>query len=219
MTITIGIPIVCFDRLNLLIEEIKSIEKGTYKDVHIVVIVDGNRNLYNDLKKVLPKFHVRLSIIRNGKGRGWVASINRILKEFESEYYIYGSDDLVFPPDCLEATMTTMKERFPDGFGVVTLGRKHKCIFGLIGRKWIEQFPDRQVFCPFYRHYGADAEHTAFAQRIGKFAFPKNREIQVKHHRINDRTRMFSRSSRYKDLTLWRKRLEEDRIWGVSFER
>lgn len=217
MTITIAIPIVSRVRLGLLLEEIKSIEAGTYKYVHSVVVVDGNPKLYDTIKKKLPSFNS--SIILNKERKGWVASVNRVFKEFDSEYYIYASDDLIFPVDCIENAMVTMREAFPDGYGVVTLGRKPKAIFGLIGRKWVEHFPDRQVFCPFYTHYGADPEHSTFAQKIGKFAYPKNRDSQVIHHRLNDKTRMFSRSSRFKDLTLWHDREERGIIWGISFER
>ena len=162
-----------------------------------------------------------VSVIRNKKRRGWVASTNRILKEFPADYYIYGSDDLVFPPDLIKGAMFIMKSEFPDGFGVVTLGRRHKAIFGLIGNKWVEQFPDRQVFCPFYTHYGADPEHTAFAHKIRKFAFHPDRteKMQVKHYRRNDETRRFSRSSRDKDLALHKDRLARGRIWGIDFER
>ena len=217
MKITIIIPTVCFDRLEMLLEEVKSIEAGKYQDFHIVIIVDGNQKLYEELQRRLLPF--KGSIILNEKRRGWVASTNRIFKEFDSDYYIYASDDLVFPPDCIKNAMIMMKDRFPDGYGVITLGRKTKCIFGLIGRKWVEHFPGRQVLCPFYVHYGADAEHTAFAHKIEKFAFHPNRPSQVTHYRINDRTRIFSRSSRQKDLALWENRKAKGLIWGVSFER
>ena len=216
MKITIAIPIVSFDRLGLLLKEIKSIEAGTYKDTCVVIVVDGNRSLYEALKEKLPSF--KGSIVLNEKRRGWVASINRVFKEFDSEYYIYGSDDLVFPFKCIEDAMETMKENFPDGYGVVTLGRKHKAIFGLIGRKWVEHFPDRQVFCPFYTHYGADPEHTEFAIRVGKFAYPADRNSQVIHYRTNDKTRIYSRASRFKDLTLHQEREAKGRLWGITFD-
>ncbi len=115
--------------------------------------------------------------------------------------------------------MITMKERFPDGYGVVSLGRRTKCIFGLVGRKWIEHFPDRQMLCPYYIHYGADAEHGHFAKEIGKFAYPPDRETQVLHYRLNDRTRVFSRKSRNKDRALHKNRLARGRTWGINFDR
>lgn len=219
MTITIGTPTVSFDRLSLLKQEVDSIEAGTYKDVHVVVVVDGDPKLYEAVRKILLSNRLQLSIVLNKGNFGWVASINRVFKEFDSEYYIYGSDDLIFPRDCIENAMVTMKRTFPDGYGVVSLGRKTKCIFGLVGRKWVEHFPERAVFCPFYTHYGADPEHYMFAKTIGKFTYPPERPSQVTHYRLNDKTRRFSRSSRTKDLALWEERKRKGLIWGISFER
>lgn len=216
MLVTIGIPIVSFDRLRLLEEEIESLKLGIYQDYYIVVVVDGNAELYEAIKKI-PSF--KGSVVLNRERKGWVYSTNLVFRKFKSDYYIYGSDDLIFPPDCIEKAMITMKEKFPDGYGVVTLGRKHKAIFGLIGNKWVEHFPDRQVFCPYYTHYGSDPEHTAFAYRIEKFAYPEDRKSQVKHHRLNDETRRFSRKSRDKDLALHKERLARNRIWGINFDR
>jgi len=217
MLITIAIPIVSFDRLELLAKEVKSIEAGTYKDIYIVIVVDGNRKLYEAIKKEIPL--IKGEIILNEKRRGWVASINRVFKEYDSPYYIYGSDDVFYPALCIENAMKTMMEKFPDGYGVVSLGRRTKCIFGIVGRKWIEHFPKREMLCPYYTHYGADAEHGRFAKEVDKFAYPPDRKTQVLHYRINDATRTFSRKSRTKDLTLHRNRKERGRTWGINFDR
>jgi len=216
MSIIIGIPTVSPDRLTLLEEEIESINKSTYINIYIIIVVDGDAKLYETAKKKFSAFNI--SVIQNTKRRGWVASTNRVLKEFNAEYYIYGSDDLVFPPACIEGAMFMMDKEFPDGDGVVTLGRRHKAIFGLIGNKWVNRFPDRQVFCPFYTHYGADPEHTQYAHKVKRFAFHPNRDMQVKHYRRNDETRRFSRSSRTKDRALYADRQERGRLWGVDFE-
>ncbi len=217
MSIIIGIPTVCSDRFSMLVEEVESINNGTYKDFYIIIVVDGDRELHEKISKKLSAFNV--SVILNKKRLGWVASTNRVFKQFPAPYYIYGSDDLIFPPKLIEGAMDIMREKFPDGDGVVTLGRKHKAIFGLIGRKFVEHFPDHQVFCPYYTHYGSDAEHTRFAHKLERFAFHPNRDLQVKHYRRNDETRRFSRSTRDVDRALYRDRQERGRLWGVDFER
>jgi len=217
MSIMIGIPTVSPDRFDLLREELESIKASTYKDINIIIVVDGDAKLYEKIKRNLTSFNI--SVIRNRKRRGWVASTNRVFKQFPTPYYIYGSDDLVFPPDLIKSAMELMRESFPDGDGVVTLGRRHKAIFGLIGDKWVNRFPDRQVFCPFYTHYGADPEHTELAHKLERFAFHPNRDLQVKHYRRNDETRRFSRSTRDVDRALYRDRQERGRLWGVDFER
>jgi len=217
MSIMIGIPTVSPDRFDLLREELESIKASTYKDINIIIVVDGDAKLYEKIKRNLTSFNI--SVIRNRKRRGWVASTNRVFKQFLAPYYIYASDDLVFPPDLIKNAMKLMREKFPDGDGVVTLGRRHKAIFGLIGNKWVERFPSRQVFCPFYTHYGSDPEHTELAHKLERFAFHPNRDLQVKHYRRNDETRRFSRSTRDVDRALYRDRQERGRLWGVDFER
>lgn len=217
MKITIAIPTCSFGRYDLLVDMIDSIRKGINKDVHIVIVVDGDPKLYEKINEQLKSPDI--SIVLNEKRSGWVFSVNRVLKEFESEYYIYASDDLIFPPDCIEEAMITMQQRFPDGYGVVSLGKKTKCIFGLIGDKWVKHFPKREVFCPYYIHYGADAEHTRFCQKTGKFAYSPNRDSQVKHYRLNDETRIFARKSRTRDITMRRSRELRGRLWGENFDR
>lgn len=216
MKITIIIPTCSSSRIPLLVKTVESIQAGSYKNIHPVIVADGNPHITKEANR---KLH-HVSVISNKERIGWVASTNRVLREFNSEYYIYAADDLVFPPDCIECAMGKMRGRFPDGYGVVTLGRKTKAIFGLIGNKWVEHFPNRQVFCPYYLHYGADHEHTQFCKKIGKFAYSSKRDSQVKHFRLKDETCRIARSCyRTKDLDLARERREKDLLWGISFDR
>lgn len=215
MKIIISIPSCSSSRIPLLIKTVESIQAGSYKNIHPIIVADGNPKIAEIANKELHN----VSIISNKKRLGWIFSTNRVLKEFDSPYYIYAADDLIFPPDCIECAMETMKKRFPDGKGVITLGRKTKAIFGLIGRQWIEHFPDRQVFCPYYKHYGGDAEHSQYARDTKRFAYSPKRDSQIKHHRLNDETRVLARRWRAADLKLHKDRKARDRLWGVNFER
>lgn len=215
MKITISIPTCSNGRIPLLIKTVESIQAGSYKNVHPVIIADGNPRIF---KVANEKLH-NVSVVLNKERIGWVASTNRVLKEFDSSYYIYAADDLIFPSDCIESAMAMMLKCFANGYGVVTIGRKTKAIFGLFGHKWVEHFPNRQVFCPYYLHYGADHEHTLFCKKIGKFAYPPKRDSQVEHSRLNDETRILARRWRTKDLNLRKERKEKNLLWGESFER
>jgi len=213
MKITLIIPIYSAERFPMLIRTVKSIQAGSYKDVHIVIVADGNP----EICKMADKQLRGITIILNEKRMDWNASINRILKEFDSEYYIYASDDLIFPPDCIECAMRTMRKRFPDGFGVVGIGRKNRGAFGLFGRKWADHFPDHQVFCPDLIHYGGDTELYRAANKLGKFAYPPERESQVKHFRPKDETWKLVRKIRGRDRSVFFKRQEKGYLWGVDF--
>ena len=211
--IIIAIPTCSSERIPLLIQTVKSIQAGSYKNIHIVIVVDGNPHISEVVSKQLHN----ITIISNEKRMDWVFSTNRVLKEFDSEYYIYASDDLIFPPDCIKNAMKAMQKYFPDGFGVISLGKKNKCIFGLFGNKWINHFPNREVFCPDYIHYCSDGELLRIVKKLKKFAFPPERESQVKHFRLNDETRRLARRIRARDREIWHKREEKGYLWGIDF--
>lgn len=211
--VTIAIPSCSSKRTPMLIKVVESIQAGEYKNVHPIIVADGNHKIYETALKEL--HHV--TVIANKERKDWVFSINRVLKEFDSDYYIFGSDDLVFPPDCIECAMTRMQECFPDGFGVVSIGKKNKTTFGLFGRKFADHFPDRQVFCPDYIHYAGDSELFRAVRELGKYAFPPKRDSSVQHFRLKDDTWRLARAVRDRDHTIRNERWEKGYMWGVDF--
>jgi len=213
MKITIIIPTCSSERIPLLIQTVESIQAGSYKNVHPVIVVDGNPYI----QKVANKKLHHVSVILNRERRDWIFSSNRVLEEFDSEYYIYASDDLIFPLDCIECAMATMKRCFPDGFGIVDLGRKNRGTFGLFGHKLVDHFPDGEVFCPDYIHYSGDSELCRAAKKMEKYAFPPERESQVQHFRMNDETRILARRVRTRDHEIRRRRTEKGYLWGIDF--
>jgi len=213
MKIIISIPTCSSERIPLLVKTVESIQAGSYKNVHPVIVADGNPHIQGVANKRL--HHV--SVISNKERMDWVYSTNRVLREFDAEYYIYAADDLIFPPDCIECAMATMRERFPDGFGVVTIGRKTRCCFALIGRKFVEHFPRRQVFCPDLIHYRSDSELLRVVKKLNKFAFAPKRDSQVVHSRLKDETWILAKGVRAKDFLVFQRREKKGYMWGIDF--
>lgn len=213
--ITIAIPSCSSERIPLLIQTVKSIQAGTYKNIYPVIVADGNPKIYEAVKEQLSN----ISVILNKERIDWNASINRVLREFDSEFYIYAADDLNFPPDCIECSMATMQKQFPDGFGLVTIGKKNRCPFGLVGRKLVEHFPDRQIMCPDLIHYGGDSELMRTVVKLGIFAYPPERESQVRHFRNKDETWKLARRTRNRDRAIYKRRIEKGYMWGIDFNR
>lgn len=213
MKVTVIIPTCSSGRIPLLMQTIESIIGGSYKEFEIVIVADGNPYIYETYNKGL----CGIKVVLNEKRRDWIFSINRVLREFDSDYYIYASDDLIFPPDCIKHAMVAMERCFPDGYGVISLGRKNRCCFGLFGYKWAEHFPGRQAFCPDYIHYCSDGELLQTVKKLKKFAFPPERESQVEHFRMNDETRRLARKIRARDREIWHKREEKGYLWGIDF--
>lgn len=213
MKVTVIIPSCSSERLSLLIQTVESIQAGTYKNVHPIIIADGNPEIERMAKE---KLH-HVSVLLNRERIGWIASINRMLKEWDSDYYIYASDDLEFPHDCIENAVRTMQSKFPDGDGLVTLGKKTRCCFGLVGRKFIERFPERQVFCPDYSHYCSDTELLITVKKLGLFAIPPKRPSQVLHYRRKDETRRLAHLVREEDYAIRDERKAKGYQWGIDF--
>jgi len=178
-----------------------------------VILADGNPKIESVAKE---KLH-HVTVISNKERRDWVFSVNRIFKEFDSDYYIFGSDDLTFRPDSIKYAMKKMQECFPDGFGVVALAKKRKCTFGLFGRKFADHFPDRQVFCPDYIHYASDSELMRCVRALDNYAYPPERTSMVLHARLIDETRRWARAVRTRDHIMRDERIEKGYLWGVDF--
>lgn len=213
--IIIAIPTCSSERIPMLIKGVESIQVGSYKNVHPVILVDGNPGMCEVVNKQLHN----VSIISNEKRMDWVFSVNRVLKEFDSEYYIYASDDLFFPPGCIEYAMIKMRQRFPDGFGLVSIGKKSKCAFGLFGQKFASHFPDRQVFCPDYVHYGSDSELLRTVSKLGKFDYLRHRPSSVAHPRIiYDETKRMAETMRARDQAIYHQREKMGLSWGIDFK-
>lgn len=213
MKVTIIIPSCSSSRIPLLINTVETIQAGEYKNVHPVIVADGNRHIYD---VALKKLH-NVTVIANEKRMDWVFSINRVLKEFDSDYYIYASDDLNFRPGCIKYAMAKMQECFPDGFGVVSIGKKRRAAFGLFGRKWADHFPDRQVFCPDYIHYASDSELMRCVWALDKYAFPPERTSMTLHSRLKDETWRLAKQVRTRDHRIRIEREEKGYLWGVDF--
>lgn len=210
--VTVVIPSCSSERIPLLMRTIESIQSGSYENVRIVIVADGNKEIYKRVRK-----KQKVSALLNKKRKDWTISVNRALKQFDSDYYIYASDDLIFPPDCIKGAVETMDKHFPDGFGLVTISKKNRCPFALVGRKFVDHFPDRQLFCPDYVHYGGDSELMRAVTKLGVFAYPPNRENQVKHFRMKDETWRIARRIRTRDRTVFYKRQKKEYLWGVDF--
>ena len=212
--VIIAIPTCSPGRIPMLIKGVESVQASSYKNVHPVILVDGNPRMCEVINKQLHN----VSIISNKERMDWVFSMNRILKEFDSEYYIFAADDLFFPPGCIEYAMIKMGERFPSGFGLVGIGKKHKCAFGLFGHKFAEHFPNRQVFCPDYIHYGSDSELLRTINKMKKIAQIAHRPSSVNHKQPKDETWRIAEGFRVRDQAIFSQRKEMGLSWGIDFK-
>jgi len=203
-----------YDRLEPLRKCIKSIIESEYRDIEILVVVDGNRELFT---KLLAE---PINMVLNKERRDYVFSMNRGLKEMEiKDAVLYASDDLIFAPDCISQAVAALQKHFPDGDGLIGLAqtRVTKGAFGLMGRKFIERFPNQQVFYPEYIHYAGDTELEQYAIFLNRFYWCET--AFVKHPTLKDSTYILGQEIRSHDSAIYRARQAKGLLWGKSFEK
>jgi hypothetical protein len=215
----IAVIIPTINRFASLISTIATIEKSDVSDNIIIgIIVDGEKYepYYKKIKNhYRDKKNIKVYINRNR--RGWGNSINWSIKYFEADYYVAASDDLLFNKDAIRKAKAKLNKSFPDGDGVIGFNQtnmRHFCpgAFVMIGTKWAQRFPERQIFYPGYIHFCVDSEHWHYAKSKNKFIFAK--EAELKHIRKHDECHKLAQKSLNRDRQIWwQKKGNPKRYW------
>lgn len=210
----VDVIIPTWNRPALLEKTVESILASTHKDVAIFVVIDGN-------PKLLPIVSGwSMAVLYNKERKDWIYSINRALQYARGDGVFYASDDLEFPPTLIAELVAAMESNFPDGDGLIGIKTKPTSVqgaFGLMGRKFIEHFPDRQTFCPDFVHYSSDFEIGRYARVHKKFFFCET--VTLLHHRRFDETSSLAHMTRQRDRGIMSQRRGKSLIWGTTFER
>jgi len=214
----VDVIISTYDRLELLKKCIKSIVESDYKEVSIVVAIDGNEGM---LKSLVSE---PITAVFNLQRIDCVASLNKLVPLCKKGAILYAADDLEFRPDCISQLVARLREHFPDSDGMIGLQQycEEKGFFGskgafaLMGRKFVDRFPNGQIFCPDYIHFNSDTELKSFAQRNNLFHFCSG--AIVHHSRLQDRTYALGEKVTAQDRNMLKVRHEGGYLWGESFE-
>ena len=217
----ICIIIPTLDRFTSLINTIDKLRRFSLNRKFVIaVVVDGNWKMMKRLN-----LHWQSGIGRrpemlmfNDQRIGWGRSINKVMAETDYDYYMAASDDLEFLPGTLSIALEDMNKHFPDGDGVIGFNQanlKHFCpgAFVLVGRKWVDRFPERQMYFPGYKHFCVDSEHWHYAESEGKFFFSLG--ATVVHRRFQDECHRLAQSSLKRDRVIWwMKKGNPELYWG-----
>lgn len=157
---------------------------------------------------------------------------NDILRDMNGKYdvLVYLADDLKMNEDCLSNLIQRIEEKYSDfdflvGLFMENIPEKNtvEAAFGAIGTKFADRFPDRKVFCPFYEKFCIDKELELYAKIAQKFELLRNAMIVHFHPAHSeckpDETHYHARKRIKDDLSLYKKRNEEGKIWGLNFEQ
>ncbi len=231
MLVNIIIP--TYKRFESLARTMKSIKESDHKNIHTIIIMDG---FEDDRYEQFKNEHTEVRC--NKERKGWIYSMNETLKglcDAPLEHpldvgYFYGADDIVFYPDCITRLIQSMKEIFPTGDGLVSVKqhlilsrsnirpKKSGGAFALMGRKFIDKFPDKVAFCPEYFHGTADREIRNFAVQSGIYHFCID-AILLHDRSVKDETRKLRKEAQVEDHVTRRARWAKELTWGISFER
>lgn len=216
MTANVNVVIPTLDRFGLIRKTINSIAAGKYKKFSITIIVDDNREPYFKRLKnyYCEKPNLKIDIKLNRRRLGWPNSLNRVFKETDSDFYFYASDDLMFKPNTIERAMLDMNRFFPGGDGVIgitqQLGKFCPAAFGLIGRRFVNRFPERSVFYPRYVHFCGDSELWRYSRKIKRFHLSK---AAVHHMRPFDSCKKLAQTTLSRDRKIWFPRRDSGQFW------
>jgi len=210
----VNVCIPTIDRFGLIRKTVESIFNGDYKNLSITIIVDDGRKVYFDRLKMTKGRHPQVKMMFNEKRLGWPKSMNRIFRETDYDFYFYASDDLDFNLDTITKAMADMKRLFPDGDGIIgitqQLGKFCPAAFGLVGRKWVNRFPERRMFYPRYIHFCSDSELWRYSRQVKRFHLSK---ASVHHNRPFDDSKKLAQTTLTRDRRIWFPRRDSGKFW------
>jgi hypothetical protein len=153
---------------------------------------------------------------------------NKHLLSCKSDALVYLNDDVLLFSDTLTVIEQKFKEYFPDYDGIMGLnqsninsGSKVLSAYGVIGLKYADRFPRRQVWCPDYHRFYGDKELGEFAESIGKFKYCEEAKIIHLHPSVDikqlDMTHVKVREWLKPDRTTYYERQRLGLLWGKNY--
>ena len=153
---------------------------------------------------------------------------NSYLKDMKADALCYLNDDVELFEDTLDVILEDFQREFPDTDGVLGLNqvnitdpRKVESAFGVIGTKYADRYPNRQVWCPDYHRFYCDWELWRRAKDVGKFYFSENARINHYHpctnKKLEDSTHYKVRTFLKDDKVTFQRRQVFNYLWGKNF--
>ena len=178
MQLDITIP--TLNRITKISNCLRSIEKSKWDnniEVHVYFSVE------KEMTKISEKFRQPWMHFYLLKSYRVPEFWNAHLLKMKADAMAYLNDDVVIPLKGIKKIIECYEQHFPEFDGIMGLNQSLESstnkegAFGVIGKKYTERFPNKQVFPqPYYRFY-ADEELELYAKSIGKFKYDKEAKI------------------------------------------
>jgi GT2 family glycosyltransferase len=140
------------DRYEDFVEAINSLKAQSYENMEIVVVVDGNRELYDKiLKTEIEADKVKVTAILNEKNLGLSESRNKGIKEAKGDVFAFFDDDAVADENWVRELVKIYEEKDAIAAG------------GKLLPKWISKKPK---FLPEEFYWLIGATHKGFPEEV-----------------------------------------------------
>lgn len=155
----------------------------------------------------------------NFAGPGAVACRNH-LAPLVTDGFLYATDDIVFADGAFETMLAEFNSAFPDDDGVLGLRQErphHPAGVGLMGKVFLDRYPERKPFYPNYYHFACQ-EIGWLAEKVERFR--PSTTVLLKHFHPGfmkeemDHTHVEARERRRDDHELIVDRQKLGLIWG-----
>lgn len=215
------IVIPTYNRVKKLQRLLDSIRKQTYKNYCITVVADNNcqktKNAYEQGMLGVVNFIV------NDKQMMPIRIWNRYLAQSVCANLVYLCDDVELYEDCLEKGVAYLNstDRLV-GFKQIIKDSTDSCeaAMGIIGSRFADRFPNRQVFCPEYFNMCVDAELLEYAKKHKVFTFASDAKLTHYHPGYYkseiDGTHSITRSDFANDRKIRADRKKAGLLWGEN---
>jgi len=208
------------NRAEKLERMLKSVpETAAGKKINITIICDGD---FRTAAKYAADKSIS-DVVFLPKRIGSVAARNLITPQTK-DAVLMATDDIEFYPGSIGAAIRAFEVRFPDDDGVVGFTQvNHKSFSGagvcLVGQKFLQRYPGKQLYFPGYFHFACQ-EIERLATSLGKMHIEPEAKLFHFHPSTGDgkrdRTHDEARRHKAKDQQLSKARREAGLTWGAA---
>jgi hypothetical protein len=203
-------------RWSKLRRTLRTIPAPTGFALKTVVVVDGDPDLYENVKRQFPQMESYYLPGHNGSVR-----TRNFGAQFTEGHLCYATDDVDFMPGCIENAFRLLLEKFPDGDGVIGFHQDyshHPTGCALIGSEFLKRYPRNYFLYPGYFHYACQ-EVMWLAERAGRFYYAI-KECKIHHETpfrnatLTDQCHHDARKYRAEDHGIMDSREKLGECWG-----
>ena len=212
----ITILIATRNRIEKLQKTLASIPKRSY--IETLLVFDGDKEGLEYFKgKGQRCFYISKHI-------GSVAARNLALRLYNIDGLLYATDDIIFEHHSIPHAFHFFNKKFPDNDGVVGFVQNksfHPTGVALVGNKFLNRYPEKQLFYPKYYHFACQ-EILSYCETFPEKKFYQDEKAKIIHFHPcfykneNDKTHVEARKFKEQDLKMSAERKERNLVWPIS---